>query len=95
MHGWSQQRVCAEMYRGPIKFACQLQLCLGLVSLLLLDGGRGARLCGCAMLGFWLGVGIILFRRPFGPTRVDLTAVRWGFLPLLVGAGCWAAFRIS
>jgi hypothetical protein len=61
-----------------------------LLCLLLLDGGRMARLCAATMLGFWAGAALIMARRPLTPGGRDMAFLRWGFLPLLAAALAWA-----
>ncbi len=69
-------------YRDVIRFALYQQVPWAILCTLLLDGGRVARICGVAMLGFWAGVALIMARRPVLPTRWDLRYVRWGFWPV-------------
>lgn len=76
----------SPLYRGAILQSLRQQVAWGLLCLLLLDGGRGAKVCAATMLGFWAGVAIMMTRRPLAPGRGDLAVLRWGFPPLLVGA---------
>ena len=85
-----QRQVCSEAYRAPVKFAVLLQVSIGVLCMLMLDGGVLARVCGCAVLAFGAGAALILVRRPFGPTRLDLAAIRFGFVPVFVMAVAWA-----
>ncbi len=41
------------------------------------------RVVACSMIGFWLGVAVIMTRRPRTPGRLDLFFIRWGFVPML------------
>src|SRR5258706_80697 len=73
-------------YRTPIFEAVALQLVLGLLSSLILDGGATARICGIALVAFWSGATLLIWRRPVSPTRSDLQLIRFGYLPLVVVA---------
>jgi hypothetical protein len=73
-------------YRKPIFEAVALQVLLGLLSLLILDGGTTARICGIALVAFWGGTVILVCRRPQSPTRTDIGLIRFGYLPLVVAA---------
>ena len=76
----------APAYRDAVKLALGMQIPLTFLFLILLDRGMLAKTGGCAMVGFWVGVAIIMVRRPLAPRPDDLTFVRWGYLPL-VGIG--------
>lgn len=71
-------------YRQPIFEAVGLQVLLGLLSLLVLDGGTTARTCGIALIAFWSGAAVLIWRRPQSPTRADIQLLRFGYLPLTV-----------
>ena len=71
-------------YRKPVFEAVGLQVLLGFFSLLILDGGTTARVCGIALVAFWVGVAVLIWRRPQSPTRTDIELVRFGYLPLMV-----------
>jgi len=45
---------------------------------------RAAQICGAALVAFWGGAGVLVCRRPLSPSRVDLWAVRFGYLPVVV-----------
>jgi hypothetical protein len=72
----------ADSYRLAMFTAVAIQFVCGLLSAMLLDGGNAAMLCFCTLVGFWAGVGLLIFRRPRDPRPADLLAVRYGFLPL-------------
>ncbi|HEX8323268.1 MAG TPA: hypothetical protein VF595_05070 [Tepidisphaeraceae bacterium] len=79
-------------YRRAIWTAVVLQLFLTVFLSLILDGGKIASAGGCAMIAFWVGVTVILLRRPVSPNAVDLFFVRWGYIPLLlvaIGLAVW------
>lgn len=71
-------------YDSPIFEAVGLQVVLGLLSLLILDGGQTAQVCGIALFAFWGGVMVLIGRHPHSPSRMDLQAIRLGYLPVLV-----------
>ena len=73
-------------YRKPIFEAVALQAILGLLSLLILDGGTTARICGIALVAFWGGTVVLIWRRPQSPTKTDVELIRFGYLPLVVVA---------
>lgn len=73
----------ASAYRPAITLALFLQLLATLLLRSLLDGGALARIGAAAMIGFWIGVAFVLFRRPRNPTSLDLLYVRWGYLAML------------
>jgi hypothetical protein len=67
------------------------QIPIALLFALMLDGGRTARICGVAMVGYWVVVAWILVRRPVLSSRTDLVFVRWGFLALFFASLALAA----
>ena len=73
-------------YRKPVFEAVALQALLGLLSALILDGGTTARICGIALVAFWGGAVLLIWRRPHSPTRTDIKLLRFGYLPLVVMA---------
>jgi hypothetical protein len=73
-------------YDSPIFDAVAIQIVLGLLSLLILDGGTVARICGITLVAFWSGVTVLIYRRPLLPSRVDLQVIRFGYLPVVVVA---------
>ena len=59
--------------------------------LLMLDGGQLARVCGIALLAFWIVAAEIALRCPWLPTRGDLWYCRWRFVPCLATAMWFAS----
>lgn len=80
------KHIVSEDYRQPITFALAIQIPICIVSLLTLDHGVLSKICGCAMLGFWLGVSLILTRRPFTPQPSDVSYIRYGFVAIFLAA---------
>jgi hypothetical protein len=74
----------SSAYRGAVMVAIVLQVVTTLLLLTILDGRTMARAGGAAMVGFWVGVGMVMLRRPRTPGRMDLLYVRWGYLILLI-----------
>ena len=87
----SARAICSVEYDRALRVALGLQIPIALVSMLVLDLGRTARVCGIAMLGFWLAAALIAARRPWTPTPADLRFWRWGFIPCFVLALVCAA----
>ena len=76
-------------YREAVRVAIVLQVFAALFLLALLDGGTLARVGGAAMVGFWMGVAVVMLRRPRDPSWLDLLYVRWGYIAMLiVGIAC-------
>jgi hypothetical protein len=71
-------------YRKPIFESVGLQALMCVLSGLLLDRGDTARICGIALIGFWVGAAMLIWRRPHSPTRKDIELLRFGYLPLVV-----------
>jgi len=74
------QALISPQYRKAMQVALGLQIPISIICLLVLDFGRLARICGIAMLGFWLVAALIAIRRPWAPTSTDLWFWRWGFI---------------
>ena len=70
-------------YRKPIFEAIGLQIVVGFLSLLILDGGTIARICGIALMAFWIGAVVLIWRRPNSPTPADIELLRFGYLPVI------------
>src|SRR5215471_21031644 len=77
----------SDRYRGVIFDALALQIVIGFMSLMILDGGVCAQICGAALLSFWGGATVMILRRPKLPTKLDLQLLRFGYFPVLVLAG--------
>jgi hypothetical protein len=84
----------SSKYDSPIFEAVALQIVLGLLSLLISDGGMVAQICGIALVAFWAGAVVLIWRHPQSPSRVDLDLIRLGYLLVIVlafflVAGIW------
>ncbi len=83
----------AESFRPAFRFALLQQIPFVILCLLMLDFGWLAKLCGIAMLGFWIVAFTIMARRPMLPTQSYIVFIRWGFFPI-VAATCLLALRL-
>lgn len=70
----------AAVYDRAIRGALLTSVAFGVLCALMLDGGLLRYRCAVALAGFWVGVALIVVRRPLAPSRDDLAFVRWGFL---------------
>jgi hypothetical protein len=82
----------APQYWPAIKDAIILQLVFGFFTALMLDGGRSFEFFKVAFVGHWIGILMIVGRRPISPTKVDILFIRWGLLLLLLTMGVIAPF---
>lgn len=73
-------------YDRPIFEALAVQVVIGILSLMNLDGGRVAQVCGVALVAFWSGAAVLICRHPHRPSRTDLQLIRFGYLPVVVVA---------
>jgi hypothetical protein len=71
-------------YRKAVFEAVALQVIIGIFSLMILDGGECAQICGAAILAFWGGVIVLIWRHPQSPTYTDIRLIRFGYLPAVV-----------
>lgn len=91
---------------SPFIRAAGLQLCLTVLTLLVLDGGDLANVFVRASMAYWAGVLLIIARRRNSLTRTDLMYLKYGLivalaisLPIahylveLVGPGGWMFLR--
>ncbi|MFO0947361.1 MAG: hypothetical protein U1D30_15730 [Planctomycetota bacterium] len=81
-----------EQCRGALRHAAVGQMVVGMFSLLLLDGGVGARVSGTAILGYWIGAGVVLCRRHRILTQSDLLILKRGFWPILLSCALFQKF---
>ena len=76
----------ASGYHRAIFDALVLQAVVALLSGLALDFGQASQICGMALLAFWGGVLVLIWRHRFNPTALDLGLVRVGYLPVILMA---------
>jgi hypothetical protein len=67
-------------YRKPIYEGLLLQFLVGLLSLMILDMGECARICGISLVAFWCGAAVLIWRKPWNPSKLDLSLIRIGYL---------------
>jgi hypothetical protein len=84
-------RLVPTVFHEPVRLALLQQLPAAVVCSLMLDGGYMARVCGCAVAGFWAGAGLLVVQRRLRPSRTDIGYIRWGFYPLLIASFAVAA----
>jgi hypothetical protein len=70
-------------YSAPLLTAFLTQIAVLALSGMVLDRGYVHTACRYASVGFWLGVVLVLCRRPASPQPSDLAYIRWG-LPVIV-----------
>jgi len=71
-------------YDRAIYEAVALQVLFGLFGLMILDGGGIAQICGIALVAFWGGAAVLIWRHPQSPSRADIELIRFGYLPLII-----------
>ena len=76
----------SDAYRKPIFDAVDLQVILGLLGMMTLDGGDLAHICGISVVAFWCGAAVVIWRRPLSASEMDLRVLPFGYLPLVVFA---------
>jgi ABC-type antimicrobial peptide transport system permease subunit len=86
------QSLDSTQSRQAFRLAFLQQVPISLLCALTLDGGLTARICGVAMLGYWVAVGWLVLRRPHLNSRTDLVFIRWGFLPLFAASVAMAVY---
>ena len=72
----------APAYRSALRWGIGFQAVGSVLTSLLLDHGRQAQLFLAALVGHWVGIGLIMWRRPQSPSKWDLLFVRYGILLL-------------
>jgi hypothetical protein len=78
--------IISAFYDEVVRKALFLQVIVGILAALVLDGGTMAKVVGVAILAFWICAIVIILRRPQNPTRADLEFIDWGFWPVLAVA---------
>lgn len=71
--------VISSAYDVVIRDSLVVQLIVGVLAALMLDGGVLARVVGVAVLAFWLSAAVLVLRRPWKPSKFDLAFIQWGF----------------
>jgi hypothetical protein len=84
--------IISPAYDRVIRNSLVMQVVVGILAALTLDGGITARVVGVAVLAYWLCAVIVIMRRPHEPTRLDLAIIHWGFWPVLAIAASRQGF---
>jgi hypothetical protein len=74
-------------YKRPIGTALVTQAIVAVLSGMILDGGTVMRICLIAMIAFWVGAAVLIWRRPQSPTKTDLALIQGGYLVVVGIAG--------
>ena len=82
----------ASEYRPAVTSAVIQQLIFVVLGALTLDGGYLGQACCVTAIAHWSVILLIVLRRPFLPTKVDLIVIRNAFLLLLLFVLCLAPF---
>ncbi len=77
------QKLLSKEYWPALGVSLALQIPIGFLSFIALDGGMLWLFCYFAMIAYRCSFLLIIFRRPNTPTKDDLTLIRWGFIPCL------------
>lgn len=73
-----------SLYENAITFSFAFQLFLLFMSGLMLDYGQCSEYMFVAMAGFWASVIVLILRRRWNPSKIDILYVKWGFFPILI-----------
>lgn len=76
----------SSSYASAFRTGICLEAAMGILTALILDGGETFKFFGVALLAHWIGMILILWRRPLSPTKFDLSFIRIGIIPLLVAS---------
>jgi hypothetical protein len=79
-------------YWPAFKSALIFQFVFGVLTALMLDGGRSFEFFKVAFAGHWIGILIIIGRRPISPTKADIFFIRWGLPVVMLATGLVAPF---
>ena len=74
----------SSKYDSPIFEALALQIVLCLLSALAMDVEPLAQISGIALVAFWGGTAVLIWRHPQSPSPRDLELIRFGYLLVFV-----------
>ena len=80
----AQQKGSRDSFSAALKVGIVIQIALFPLTALIMDGGVTNRLCVLAMIGYWIGVAVIIVRRGASPTKLDLFFLRYGVVGLFL-----------
>ena len=78
--------VISSAYDRVIFKSVIVQVIVGILAVLILDGGIVAHVVGVAVVAYWLCAAVIIIRRPHEPTKIDLAILTYGFWVILAFA---------
>jgi hypothetical protein len=70
-------------YDSPIFEAIAVQIFVAIVGALIIDPIGLAQVLGIALLAFWGGVVVLIWRHPQSPSRFDLVFIRFGYFVVI------------
>jgi hypothetical protein len=73
-----------KKYEKAIAFSFAYQLFLLLMSAMILDGGQCAQYMFVSMVAFWGAVIVLILRRRWNPSIIDILYIKWGIFPVLL-----------
>jgi hypothetical protein len=79
-------------YWPALRFGILVQAIFGILTALMLDMGESFNAFKIAFLAHWLGILLIIARRPTSPTKTDIVFIRWGTPILLFVTGLLAPY---
>jgi len=71
-------------YKDAIKLALAQQITILILTVGVLDGGDLFSICLIPFIAFWAGVFLVRRHRPETPSKLDLIAIKWTYIPLCV-----------
>lgn len=77
-------RLFDEQYEKAIAFSFGYQVVLLLISGMVLDSGQCAGYMLVSMAGFWASVIVLILRRRWNPSKIDILYIKWGIFPILI-----------
>lgn len=82
----NSRNVDFSLVRPHLSVISLTQLPSLLLGAILLDGGRGLRICVVAIFAHWLAIAFVSTRNRNELTRLDTFVIRWGFFPCIACA---------
>jgi hypothetical protein len=76
--------IAATPLPNALIFSSAQQVLVLLLGSMILDGGALLQTCLYGIAAYWIGFGVIWFRRGASVTRADIGLIRWGVVPLCV-----------
>jgi hypothetical protein len=74
-------------YRSPIFEGLALQIPICIMAAMMLDFGQLAQISGMALVAFWGGVTVLIWRNPWSPSWMDIKLIRFGYFLVLILTG--------